>query len=88
MPSRKLSLRDSYAAGYGEISADRSFGKLVEVWLADLDLENKLAESTRALYERNMRQLVMPAFENYTLREISVRKVDQSQSRVRSRRAL
>ena len=49
----------------------------MEVWLADLDLENKLAESTRALYERNMRQLVMPAFEHYALREISVRKVDQ-----------
>ena len=73
----KLSLRESYAAGFGEISADTSFSKLVDVWLADLDLENKIAESTRALYERNMRQLVMPAFENYTLREISVRKVDQ-----------
>jgi integrase len=29
------------------------------------------------LYERNMRQLVMPAFANYSLREINVRKVDQ-----------
>lgn len=38
-----------------------SFIQLVDVWLADLDLENKVAESTRALYERNMRQLVMPA---------------------------
>ncbi len=58
----KLCQRESYAAGYGEISADSSFAKLVEVWLADLDMENKLAESTRALYERNMRRLVMPAF--------------------------
>lgn len=48
-----------------------------DVWLADLDLENKLAPGTRALYERNMRQLVMPAFEHYLLREITVRKVDQ-----------
>jgi integrase len=38
---------------------------------------DKLAPSTRALYERNMRQLVVPAFENFTLREINVRKVDQ-----------
>ena len=71
----KLSLRDSYASGYGELSADSSFGKLVKVWLDDLDLENKLAPSTRALYERNMRQLVMPAFEHQTLREVTVRKV-------------
>jgi integrase len=38
---------------------------------------DNLAPSTRGLYERNMRQLVMPAFEHYTLREITVRTVDQ-----------
>lgn len=73
----KLTQRDRYASGYGELSAESSFGKLVQVWLDDLDLENALAPSTRALYERNMRQLVMPAFEHHALREISVRKVDQ-----------
>ncbi|WP_207559521.1 MULTISPECIES: tyrosine-type recombinase/integrase [unclassified Nocardioides] len=60
----------------GEITGDSSFAKLVEVWLEDLDMTNKLAPSTRALYERNMRQLVMPAFEHYVLREVTVRKVD------------
>ena len=59
-----LAHRASHVAS-GEITADSSFAKLVAVWLADLDLENKLAPSTRALYERNMRQLVMPAFEHY-----------------------
>lgn len=71
-----LSQRPSHVAS-GELTGDISFGTLVEVWLEDLDLENKLAPSTRALYERNMRQLVMPAFEHYVLREITVRKVDQ-----------
>lgn len=47
-------------------------------------MESKLAESTRALYERNTRQLVMPAFEHYTLREISVPKVDQFIKRLTS----
>lgn len=61
----------------GELTADSSFTRLVEVWLADLDLEGKLAPSTRALYERNMRRLVMPAFEGYALREVTVSKVDQ-----------
>ena len=74
---QKVTRRDNYSAGDWSLSADSSFGRLVEVWLADLDLMEKLAPSTRALYERNMRQLVMPAFENYTLREINVRKVDQ-----------
>jgi integrase len=71
-----LAQRPSHVAS-GELTGDTSFANLVEVWLEDLDLEGKLAPSTRALYERNMRQLVMPAFEHYVLREISVRKVDQ-----------
>lgn len=71
-----LAQRASHVAS-GEITADTSFAKLVAAWLADIDLENKLAPSTRALYERNMRQLVMPAFEHYLLREITVRQVDQ-----------
>jgi hypothetical protein len=62
-----LAQRASHVAT-GEITGDTSFAKLVEVWLEDLDLENKLAPSTRALYERNMSQLVMPAFEHYLLR--------------------
>lgn len=71
-----LAQRPSHVAT-GELTGDTSFANLVEVWLDDLDLEGKLAPSTRALYERNMRLLVMPAFEHYVLREITVRKVDQ-----------
>lgn len=80
----KLALRGGYSAGFGELTPDSTFSHLVDVWLEDLDLQGKLAESTRALYERNMRQLVMPAFENYLLREISVRKVDQFIKRLAS----
>lgn len=80
----KLAKRENHSAGSGELTPDSSFRQLVDVWLEDLDLEGKLAESTRALYERNMRQLVMPAFENYLLREISVRKVDQFIKRLAS----
>lgn len=71
-----LAKRASHVTG-GEITGDSSFAKLVAFWLDDLDLSNELAPSTRALYERNMRQLVMPTFEHYLLREITVRKVDQ-----------
>lgn len=80
----KLTRRDGFAAGSRDLTADSTFVRLVDVWLADLDLTDKLAPSTRALYERNMRQLVMPAFENYTLREIDVRKADQFIKRLAS----
>ncbi|MDF1602201.1 site-specific integrase [Nocardioides sp. YIM 152315] len=74
---QKLSRRDNYAAGSLDLTRDSPFGVLVDVWLDDLDVTGKLAPSTRSLYERNMRQLVLPAFEHYALREITVRKVDQ-----------
>ncbi|NLC98371.1 MAG: site-specific integrase, partial [Actinomycetales bacterium] len=74
---KQLLSRRSHHGGLGELSPDSSFKRLVEVWLEDLDLEDRLAASTRALYERNMRQLVVPAFEHYSLREITVAKVDR-----------
>jgi len=62
---------------YSDVTPDSWFKQLVALWLDDMDLTNKLAESTRALYERNMRQLVLPVFEHYALREITVGRVDR-----------
>jgi len=73
----RIAKRVDFSPGATELTANSSFGQLVEVWLADLDLEQNLAPSTRELYERDMRQIVLPAFEHFLLREISVRKVDQ-----------
>lgn len=40
---QKLTRRDGYSAGSRDLSGDSTFGRLVEVWLADLDLTDKLA---------------------------------------------
>ncbi|WFP17227.1 hypothetical protein [Citricoccus muralis] len=40
------------------LTPDSSFGELVDYWLEDLDLEGRIAKSTRELDERNMRALV------------------------------
>ena len=71
-----IAARTSYRT-YGELSPDSSFRRLVEIWMEDLDLDGNLAGGTRELYERDMRTLVLPAFEHYALREISVSKVDR-----------
>lgn len=55
---------------------DSLFGELVTYWLADLDLEGRIAPSTRFNYERDMTKLVLPAFEHLTLREIGVARCD------------
>lgn len=68
----KLSTRDLFQPTSSELSPDSPFSALVDYWLADIDLEGRLAPSTRRLYERDMRTLVMPAFGNLTLREIGV----------------
>jgi integrase len=72
-----LAGRTVLAVGGPELTPSSSFGHLVDLWLADLDIEGKLAESTLDLYERNMRRLVLPTFEHLTLREISVGRVDR-----------
>lgn len=69
--------RTKSGPGSDELSADSSFPHLVTVWLEDLDLEGRVAQTTRDLYERNMRQLVMPEFASYSLREITVGRVDR-----------
>ncbi len=74
---KQLTQQDNQLAGIHDLSADSTIVRLVKVWLADLDLIGRPAPSTRDLYERDMRQLVMPAFEHLLLREITVRKVDQ-----------
>ena len=59
------------------LTADSAFGELVDYWLNDLDLEGRISKTTRQLYERNMRKLVMPAFKDLTLREVGVARCDQ-----------
>ncbi|GAA1784567.1 tyrosine-type recombinase/integrase [Nostocoides veronense] len=58
------------------LTPDSPFPALVEYWLADLDLENRIAPATRFNYERDMERLVLPAFRGYTLREIGVARCD------------
>jgi integrase len=69
--------RTARSADPGFITADSSFGKLIELWLEDLDLEARIAPTTRELYEWNMLHLVKPAFEHLALREVSVSRVDR-----------
>jgi integrase len=73
----KLSTRDLFQPSATSLSPDSPFSALVEYWLEDLDLEGRLSPSTRQLYERDMRTLVMPALGNLTLREIGVARCDR-----------
>ncbi|MDR0488227.1 MAG: site-specific integrase [Propionibacteriaceae bacterium] len=72
----KLAQRTLFQPPVSGLTPDSSFGDLVEYWLEDIELENRLAQQTRDRYRYHMRQLVLPAFENLTLREIGVARCD------------
>ena len=73
---RKLAERSLFQPGIIGISADSRFSALVDYWLEDMEIEDRLSKTTRQLYERNMRTLVAPAFAELTLREIGVARCD------------
>lgn len=74
---RRISCRGDHRAGAGILTGDTTFPELVEFWIEDMAEDTRLAPSTKDTYERNMRTLVLDAFEHYSLREISVSRVDQ-----------
>ncbi len=73
---RKLAERSLFQPGFIGISADSRFPALVDYWLEDMEIEDRLSKTTRQLYERNMRTLVAPVFAELTLREIGVARCD------------
>jgi integrase len=58
-----------------DITPQSSFADLAEVWLADLDLQ-QLAEGTKQNYRDQVRLHVLPAFQHYTLAEITTGRVE------------
>ena len=73
---KKLAERDLFQPGFSGMTADSPFPALVSYWLEDMELEDRLSRTTRLLYERNMRTLVLPFFKEVTLREIGVARCD------------
>src|SRR5690606_31355532 len=63
---QKLAERSLYQPGFNGMSADSSFPELVAYWQEDMEIEDRLSRTTRNLYERDMRALVLPAFKDLT----------------------
>lgn len=61
--------------GGRSLRGSSSFDDLAQLWLADLALRD-LAEGTRQNYRDNLRLHVLPAFEHYTLSEITTGRVE------------
>jgi integrase len=73
---KKLADRALFQPPAVGLTPDSPFGELVTYWLADVELEGRVAKQTRQKYESDIRRLVTPAFEHLTLREIGVARCD------------
>ena len=73
----KLADRNQVQPTNGYLTPDSPFTALVTYWLDDMGAEGRISKTTRNLYERNMRTLVLPVFQFLTLREIGVVRCDQ-----------
>jgi integrase len=66
--------RPGYGRG-GMLSLASPFGDLAALWLADLDTR-ELSEGTKGNYRDDLRRHVAPAFQHYTLGEITTGRVE------------
>lgn len=73
---KKLTQRNAFQPVDTTLTPDSPFTALVDYWLADLDLEARIAPATRFNYERDLNRLVLPAFRGFALREIGVARCD------------
>lgn len=75
--------------GSGVLQPTSAFADLADLWLADLDVRD-LAENTKESYRSCLRLHVRPAFEHYTLAEVTTGRVEwflAKQARVSSSQA-
>lgn len=66
--------RSGYGSG-GMLGLSSPFGDLVALWLAELEMRD-LAEGTKQSYRDQVRLHVLPAFEHFTLGEITTGRVE------------
>ncbi|SDS84790.1 tyrosine-type recombinase/integrase [Microterricola viridarii] len=59
------------------LDAGSPFTVLAEAWLEDLMLDMDRADSTKEIYERELRTLVLPTFEHFTVREVTVSRIER-----------
>jgi integrase len=60
-----------------EITSEAPFVVLARNWLADLKLNAQLSEGTKVVYESELRNLVMPAFEEGTVGDLTAARIER-----------
>ncbi|MBT2498526.1 tyrosine-type recombinase/integrase [Agromyces sp. ISL-38] len=72
-----LNERMRHAGTQGSLTPDSRFADLADAWLDDLRLDVERAESTKETYGRQLRTQVLPFFEDFAVREITVGRIER-----------
>lgn len=73
----KVELVGRNVGGAGDsLNADSSFEALSAAWVEDLLMDVDRADSTKEIYQRELRTLVLPVFSNFTIREVTVGRIE------------
>jgi hypothetical protein len=71
--ARQLQITDPEA----EITGQTPFPALTRNWLVDLKLDSQLSDGTKEVYENELRTLVMPAFEQCTVSDLTAVRIER-----------
>ncbi|MBP1076319.1 integrase [Microbacterium terrae] len=69
----------------GALTADSPFADLADAWLEDLRMDSDRSDGTKEVYERELRSLVQPTFQHFTVREVTVGRIERFLKEQRSR---
>jgi len=58
------------------LNADSPFPLLAQAWMEDVLLDADRAQGTKDVYESELRRLVLPYFQNFTIREVTVGRIE------------
>lgn len=73
----KLAQRQRAGDYADRLSPDSSFTDLADAWLEELRRDPERSEGTKEVYERELRTLILPMLKHYTVREVTVSRVER-----------
>lgn len=73
----KLIERQRDGDAHDALTADSPFTDLADLWMEDVKLDPARSEGTKEVYERELRTLVLPTFRHFTVREVTVARVER-----------
>lgn len=74
---RKLLERQSVGATGGSLTSDSTFRQLAELWMESIEADPELSIGSKDTYTRELRTLLRPTWDSFTIREITTGRVDR-----------